>query len=174
MSQFGEDLRRERETRGVALDTIIDETKISSRHLIALEHEEFDHLPGGVFNKGIVRSYARVVGLDEDAWVSRFMAAYQESGHLKDDDASWIEFAANVGKTREKEEGLRPDMRLRWTGVAVLLVLVFGFGWFVWHFVSQKLVAANLGAQSMMVAEFPACCIPFNAATSRLPGGIPL
>ena len=67
MSQFGKDLRKERETRGIAIDTITDATKISSRHLVALEEEHFDVLPGGVFNKGIVRGYARVVGLDEDA-----------------------------------------------------------------------------------------------------------
>lgn len=156
MSQFGEDLRKERETRGIALDAIIDETKISSHYLLALEREKFDQLPGGVFNKGIVRSYARVVGIDENTWVTRFMTAYRESGQLKDDDANWIEFAENVGRRRELEEGSRPDMRLRWTGVAVLLVVVLGFGWFVWHFVSGKLVAANLNtAHSMSLTAAP-------------------
>lgn len=143
MNHFGEDLRRERETRGVALGTIVDETKISSRHLAALEQEEFDQLPGGVFNKGIVRSYARVVGLNEDDWVGRYMAAYQESGQVKDDDASWIEFAENVSRTREHEEGTRPELRLRWAGVSVLLMLVFCFGWFVWHFVNGRVSAAH-------------------------------
>jgi cytoskeletal protein RodZ len=141
MSQFGEDLRKERETRGIALETIIGETKISGRHLLALEEEHFDALPGGVFNKGIVRSYARVVGLDEDAWVNRFMSAYQNSGQLKDDDVSWIEFAENVSKTRQ-EDAPRPDVRLRWAGVAVLLVLLSALGWFVWHYVSNR-IAAN-------------------------------
>jgi len=64
MSEFGEELRQEREARGIALQSIIDATKISSRHLQALETNHFDYLPGGVFNRGIVRSYARVVGLD--------------------------------------------------------------------------------------------------------------
>jgi cytoskeleton protein RodZ len=60
MGQFGEDLRRERVSRGIALETITDSTKISSRHLAALELDQFERLPGGVFNKGIVRGYARV------------------------------------------------------------------------------------------------------------------
>jgi cytoskeletal protein RodZ len=143
MGQFGEDLKRERETRGIAIDAITNVTKISGRHLLALEQEQFDALPGGVFNKGIMRGYARVVGLDEDAWVGRFMSAYQQSGQLKDDDVSWIEFAENVSKSRH-EDTLRPDVRLRWAGVAVLLVLLSALGWFVWRYVSNRIATANM------------------------------
>jgi cytoskeletal protein RodZ len=142
MGQFGEDLRKERETRGIAIDAITDVTKISGRHLLALEQEHFDVLPGGVFNKGIMRGYARVVGLDEDAWVGRFMSAYQQSGQLKDDDVSWIEFAEKVSKGRD-DDIPRPDVRLRWAGVAVLLVLLSALGWFVWHYVSNRVSATN-------------------------------
>src|ERR1700744_3640964 len=104
MGQFGEALRKERESRGIALDTITDETKISNRHLLALEQEEFAQLPGGVINKGIVRGYARVVGLDEEAWVGRFLTAYQESGAVTSDDATWVAFAENVSRTRHEED----------------------------------------------------------------------
>lgn len=138
MGEFGTELRKERESRGIGLEAISDSTKISGRYLAALEQEHFEQLPGGVFNKGIMRSYARVVGLDEEAWVSRYMAAYQQSGQLKDDDADWIAFAENVGKSREHEGG-RPDMRLRWAGVAVLVLLLVGLGWFVWRYVHGRL-----------------------------------
>ncbi len=103
MGQFGQDLRRERETRGVALESISGITKISNRHLHALEEENFSALPGGVLNKGIVRGYARVCGMDEDAWVRRYLSAYEQSGQVKDDDQSWIEFAQNVGKALKGE-----------------------------------------------------------------------
>jgi cytoskeletal protein RodZ len=142
MPEFGKELRTERESRGIGLETISDLTKISSRYLAALEEDHFEQLPGGVFNKGIVRGYARVVGLDEDFWVSRYMEAYQQSGLLKADDADWIEFAENVGKSRDKD-GHRPDQRLRWAGVAMLLLLLVGLGWFVWHFVSDRIAASN-------------------------------
>jgi cytoskeleton protein RodZ len=138
MGAFGEALRRERESRGIGLEAISGSTKISSRYLEALEQERFEQLPGGVFNKGIVRSYARMVGLDEDAWVERFMSAYQESGQLKTDDADWIAFAENVGKSRE-HEGQRPDKRLRWAGVAMLVLLLVGLGWFVWRYVRGRI-----------------------------------
>jgi cytoskeletal protein RodZ len=137
MGQFGEELRRERESRGIALETIISTTKISSRHLCALEQEQFDQLPGGVFNRGIVRGYARVVGLDEETWVGRFMSAYQASGQLIHDDAEWVTFAENVVKQRVADTD-RGTLRLRWAGVFLLLTLIAGLGWFVYHFVHQK------------------------------------
>lgn len=137
MGQFGQDLRMERETRGVALESIIGTTKISARHLQALEREDFHALPGGVLNKGIVRGYARACGLDEDAWVHRYLTAYHESGQIKDDDQAWIEFAANVGKARKGEDA-SPDTRLRWAGVLVFLMLLTCFTWYVVHFVETK------------------------------------
>jgi len=142
MGSFGDDLRREREYRGVSLYKITQATKIGSRHLEALEQDQFGELPGGVFNKGIVRGYARVVGLDEEEWVRRFMAAWQASGLLKDDDADWVRFAENVVQTRPGEK-VRPDMRLRWAGVAVLLALLAGLGWFVWRYVDARVSAGN-------------------------------
>src|SRR5712691_5034854 len=47
--------------------------------LRALEDEHFDQLPGGVFNKGFVRAYARQVGLDEEESVADYLAALRES-----------------------------------------------------------------------------------------------
>jgi len=151
MGEFGKELRSERVSRGIGLDLIADSTKISSRYLAALEEDQFEQLPGGVFNKGIVRGYARVVGLDEDFWVGRYMEAYQQSGQLKTDDADWIAFAENVGKSRQKE-GERPDLRLRWAGVGVLVILLVGLGWFVWQYVRQRIAEEGSGHQPTVTA----------------------
>jgi cytoskeleton protein RodZ len=75
---FGDRLRREREMRGITLDEITESTKVSRRHLEALEGEHFDQLPGGVFNKGFVRAYARFLGIDEDQAVADYSAASNE------------------------------------------------------------------------------------------------
>lgn len=75
MSSFGERLQSKRETRGITLEEISKSTKISSRALRALEEEKFDKLPGGIFNKGFVRAYARHLGIDEDEAVADFIAA---------------------------------------------------------------------------------------------------
>ncbi|MGA8648087.1 MAG: RodZ domain-containing protein [Candidatus Sulfotelmatobacter sp.] len=79
MGAFGEKLRKQREQQGIALDAISDTTKISTRMLRALEDEHFDHLPGGVFNKGFVRAYARQVGLNEEEAIADYLAAVREN-----------------------------------------------------------------------------------------------
>lgn len=75
---FGERLRRERELRGVTLEEIAAATKIGTRHLRSLENEQFKNLPGGIFNKGFVRAYARFLGIDEEQAVTDYLAACGE------------------------------------------------------------------------------------------------
>src|SRR5579862_8577069 len=77
MSAFGENLRREREMRGVSLDEISVATKISVRFLEAIEREEFSKLPGGIFSRSFIRSYAHYLGLDEDRVVAEFQHSAQ-------------------------------------------------------------------------------------------------
>ena len=100
MGNFGEDLRKERISRGIALEDITAVTKISPRYLEALEQEKFRLLPGGILNKGIVRGYASAVGLDQSEWTERFLKAYAASGQMVEEDRDWLEFASNVGKAR--------------------------------------------------------------------------
>lgn len=75
MGAFGETLKRERESRAISLEEISSATKIATRSLRALEEEQFQQLPGGVFNRGFVRAYARYVGLDEEKAVADYNAA---------------------------------------------------------------------------------------------------
>src|SRR6202451_905156 len=79
LGSFGDNLRRQRELRGISLEAIPTTTKISTRMLRALEDEHFDQLPGGVFNKGFVRAYARQIGLNEEEAVADYLAALRES-----------------------------------------------------------------------------------------------
>ncbi|MGA9128658.1 MAG: helix-turn-helix transcriptional regulator [Terracidiphilus sp.] len=121
MGNFGKDLRLERESRGIALEDITAATKISQRHLVALEEERFRLLPGGILSKGIVRGYASAVGLDQSDWTERFLRAYYASGQVLDDDRDWVEFASNVGKARVQRSGAWEN-RLHWIGAALLLL----------------------------------------------------
>ena len=123
MGNFGEDLRKERLARGIALEQITAVTKIAQRHLIALEQERFRLLPGGILNKGIVRGYAGALGLDTQDWTERFLQAYSASGQFTDDERGWTTFASNVGKARIlRREAL--EVRLRWIGAFLLLLAV--------------------------------------------------
>jgi len=66
MTSIGEMLRRERLKRGLTLEQISNELKVSQRLLKAIESDDFSKLPGGVFARSFVRQYARLVGLDEE------------------------------------------------------------------------------------------------------------
>jgi len=72
LASFGEELRREREIRGISLKEIADATKISKRFLEAIERNDHKTLPAPVFTRGFVREYARYVGLNADEMVNRY------------------------------------------------------------------------------------------------------
>jgi cytoskeletal protein RodZ len=129
MGSFGEDLRAERLSRGIALEDITEVTKISQRHLIALEQDKFRLLPGGILSKGIVRGYVGAVGLDPKDWTDRFVQATAATGSAIEIDRGWEEFASNVGRVRmERREAA--EMRLRWAGAIVLMLAAVVAGFF--------------------------------------------
>lgn len=129
MNSFGNDLRKARLARGVALKDITAITKINPRYLEALEHDDFGLLPGGILSKGIVRGYAAAAGLDQQEWTRRFLNASATSGQAVDDDRNWTEFASNVGRARIQRSNAM-ERRLRWIG-AILLLLMGGAGTFL-------------------------------------------
>lgn len=73
---FGARLRDARERRGISLREIADATKISVGVLEALERNDISKLPGGIFGRGFVRSYASEVGLDPEATIQDFIAQF--------------------------------------------------------------------------------------------------
>src|ERR1700674_2315399 len=75
VTSFGAQLKKEREKQGVTLEDIALSTKIGTRMLRALEEEHFDQLPGGIFNKGFVRAYARCLHMDEEQAIADYLAA---------------------------------------------------------------------------------------------------
>jgi len=73
MDDFGGKLRQARERRGISLRQIAASTKISAGALEALERNDTSKLPGGIFSRAFVRSYASEVGLDPDDTVREFL-----------------------------------------------------------------------------------------------------
>jgi len=134
MERFCDELRGERERREISIETICEVTKISLRHVRALEAGEYNQLPGGVFRKGIVRSYLKVLELEEVPWIERFEATLREHGTSEPNEEDWAEFAENVRRNRG---GPEPANMLRWMGVVMMLVALAALGWGVWKFVLQ-------------------------------------
>jgi len=101
---FGERLKRERELREVTLEEITAATRIGSRFLEALENEEWSKLPGGVFNRGFVRSVARYLGLNEEALLGEYdlahgtqLASVPPPPERRMSASRWIPFLLFVG-----------------------------------------------------------------------------
>jgi cytoskeleton protein RodZ len=120
VSSFGDKLRREREMRGVTLEEISESTKIGTRSLRALEQEDFEKLPGGIFNKGFVRAYSRFLGLDEEQTVADF-------------DLAWNEHESAKGPAPEPlvEEEPEPERFTSKLLLAVLMVVIaVAAGWY--------------------------------------------
>lgn len=78
MDDFGGSLRQARERRGISLRQIATSTKISAAALEALERNDISKLPGGIFSRAFVRSYAVEVGLDPDGTVRAFLARFDQ------------------------------------------------------------------------------------------------
>src|ERR1019366_7955747 len=137
MTLVGETLRRERLKRNLDLEEISRELKISTRFLQAIEKDQYDKLPGGIFAKSFVRQYARLLGLDEEAIAGEVQQALGSAPEVPQfaGKAKAAGFAPiRVPKVEEWETG--GYKRFRWSGwlsavvlVAVMLVCSAVYAW---------------------------------------------
>lgn len=161
MASFGERLRREREMRKVSLQDIAAATKISTRNLRALEEEEFDKLPGGIFNKGFVRSYARFLGMNEDQAVADYLTAAGEEGAPSNVIVMEKLAAESERRAAAKRDSEPSSLPFNWKAVAGLLFVVglAAAGWVYREplkvFYAERLAPRPLQVQAP-VAEQPA------------------
>jgi len=80
LTDVGSRLRAAREAKQLSLREIADTTKMSIGTLEALEENDVARLPGGIFTRAFVRSYAAEVGLDPEQTMRDFMAQVQPEG----------------------------------------------------------------------------------------------
>jgi len=136
---FGRDLQQQRVERGVALEAIAASTRVSIRYLRALEDERSSDLPGGVFNKGILRSYCQFVGLEEREWMDRFATSELNASTEPD----WAAFAESVRQNRLSASGRQ---QRRWFGVLLMLLGLVALAWVAWHFTLRPRLVAHKAA----------------------------
>ena len=125
---FGEELKKEREIRGISLAEIADATKISKRFLDALERNDFAILPAPVFTRGFVREYARYLGLNAEEMLTRY--GHFASTHREGDDPQPLISSSFSGSVRTKR-------RSGWWiwllgGFLLALAVALGLWFFKW------------------------------------------
>ena len=114
---FGEHLRREREVRNIALQDVSRTTKIPVRSLERLEAGEYEALPGEVFVRGFIKSYARCVGLDDES----ALLLYDSEREKRRVEAE--ESQPQLTQAEEQPDADPLQMRKR-VGIAVFVVIV--------------------------------------------------
>ena len=112
MASFGAALRRTREEKGISLDEIAGETRLSKRYLLALEDEAIHKLPGGTYNRAYLRSYAGYLGLDIERLVREYSleeAHQTEIGRLQPQP----DILTSIGKVGRESADDRRGARTR-------------------------------------------------------------
>ncbi|HEY4900765.1 MAG TPA: RodZ domain-containing protein [Terriglobales bacterium] len=172
VGSFGERLRREREMRGVTLDDIAEATKIGTRLLRALEEEHFELLPGGIFNKGFVRAYAKYLGLNEDQAVADYLEA---AGETVPDPRVIAE--QNSSRIDRSPADRRPSGQAGFPIIPVLiLLLVIAAGAGGWQIYKERVrdreakrQASSSGVIATSATATPIATNPAGAATPLTP-----
>jgi len=109
---FGSRMRQVREQRGVTLRQIAEATKISVSQLEALERNDISRLPGGIFSRAFVRSYAAEIGADPEQTVREFLSQFPHD-------------SVTVGSPHVLiDDGLRDERRLDTRAVMILGTIV--------------------------------------------------
>ena len=115
VSGFGDRLREARERRGLSLRQIANATKISMITLEALERNDIKRLPGGIFSRGVVRSYALEVGLDPEVTIDEFMGQFPHDSVTQGHPTT---------TQTEDHEAVESDRRMAMTFLRLLLISV--------------------------------------------------
>jgi cytoskeletal protein RodZ len=137
MSSVGETLRRERLRKELSLEQISRETKISARLLDALERDQYDRLPGGVFAKSFARQYARYLGLDEEELAAEVEKAVNPVADLPS-FAAPAEPAFKVPRVTEWDGGGRSTSSLLPALAGVVTVMLVCSAVYAWWLRSRR------------------------------------
>jgi cytoskeletal protein RodZ len=124
MESVGELLKHEREAQGKTVEDVAKATKMSTLIIEALEADHFSVLPAPVYVKGHLRTYARYLGLNEDAIVDKYLRFTQQLEHEELDEWDAVELELH-------EEKQRIGRRWVWGAVGVAIVVIAFVAWYL-------------------------------------------
>jgi transcriptional regulator with XRE-family HTH domain len=136
LASFGEELRREREIRGISLKEISDATKISKRFLEAIERNDHRTLPAPVFTRGFVREYARYLGLNVEEMVNRYNFA--AAGDDRIEKSAHLERLVQPPVIESKKKGIPPPYARIDRNVYILALIVVALLAVAWWAIQHR------------------------------------
>ncbi len=143
---FGAYLRQAREQRGISLRQIASSTKISMAALEALERNQVEKLPGGIFTRAFVRAYAAEVGLDPEETVRKFLEAFPLE--------SVVAGTPQAAELQQREEAFRSQSQMART-VFWLIVLSLPVALLILYFTLRSGAAAKSQIPKTAGSEVP-------------------
>ncbi len=147
MDSIGNYLRGAREERKISIAQVARDTKISEKHIIAMESGDFSLLPAPAYAKGFLKIYAEYLGLDPRPLVEQYM---QEHGGIMR-QAFPPESEAAVASSRI-------DWRLAaiGVGIAIIFMLVVGGGLKLWKsYRSSRVVTPAVSTEELETLPLP-------------------
>jgi len=101
MNTLGQELRAEREKRGLTVKDVSDRTKIGSRFLTALEEGRWEEMPQKFFLRSVIKAHAQAVGADPAPFLARFEEQERLRSAASDED----------GEAPKRKKRERPPVR---------------------------------------------------------------
>lgn len=143
MTSLGKEFKAAREAKGFSLKEISETSRISLRYLEAIEKDELDTLPGGFFVKGMIRNYAKAVGLDSEEMVEK----YRRAGILN-------------SSPEDQSDLVRPAPRFsakQARSAAILIsILLIGITFAVFFLTRKKGIPEKTAADTPVISTAPA------------------
>lgn len=161
-SSVGETLRAAREQQGLSLDDVSGRIKFAPRQIMALEADDFAAIPEGAFLRGFVRSYARMLQLDE-----KQLIASLPSAAVVEEVAAAVTATVDVALPSESDE--RKATLLKNAAIGAAVVVLLGLG--AWSLLGSQGSGDEvpLVAASAPVATSPVAIAPASAAEPAVP-----
>ena len=126
VENFGSYLKAERELRGVTLEELHAKTKIPIHFLKALEKSQLEKLPEEVFIRGYIRSFAKVIGANEDEMLSAYIDITKTSSTDFDNQSSSNQSSSNQSSSSEDNSSLN----IKFIFILIFIVLFLaGTAW---------------------------------------------
>ena len=168
MPTLGEELKRLREEKGLSLRQVSDATHIGTRFLQAIEADNYSILPGGIFNRGFVRSFARSVGLDEE----QALVLYNQQLEVQGGETPRV--------NAPSLEGIEEDTSSPWGSIALIVIILLllsagiytAYRWFKGSAVAQDIVNVTRSTPTPLPTPTPETT-ESQAAVSPSPSASP-
>jgi len=156
---LGQELRRAREARGVSLREISEQTRITMRHLEAIEADDYKHLPGGIFNRSFVKAYARYIHFDEQRALDLYARTARERGESTEEPPT----TAQRSRVYTGESSRSPLVTLGLSAIMVGVLILIVYAGLHYYRRSADPAAAAQATPTPAAAQQPAAAQPTPA-----------